>query len=530
MNKNISIFSKTVIGIFCIISLSGGESLRAEQDDNPIMRVGIVQRFGANPQDRITIKAPSGDTLTLSFKSGETTQTVTTSEVVLEINAQPLAPPIVEERIVLSNHRSFENAAASAFHWQEKGIATEIAQPKRWQVWAKRDIYDSSLLRQLLLFSLRIQGNDLVQIERKTLSQKAIASWVVGNFRYNRDRLDISSGRGIIEVNNRPYAGTLRLQPNAHHSYTLVNNVPLETYLRGVVPHEIGYDAPYPAVQAQAVLARTYILASRHRFVVDDYDLCATTQCQVYQGLEGTSEVADRAIADTRSRVLTFNNRVVDALYSSTTGGVTADYNDIWDGKPRPYLKSIVDAVNLSFDTNLSNEKNFRTFIARKEGFNEAGWHTFRWKKDGTLDEIKGTLQNFLRLSGDAQTRFNQIKQIQITERAASGRVQEMEVETDTGKIKVRKDEIMDAFEPPDSLLFYIQPIYEENSNPDPKAAKVIKGYSFIGGGLGHGVGMSQTGSYRLARMGWPYDRILSFYYTGTQLQVVKSEFWQDKR
>jgi SpoIID/LytB domain protein len=522
MHENVSIFSKTAIAILSIICLSGGDSLRAAQDDdNPIVRVGIVQRFGENPQDKITLKAAAGDTLTLTFKSGGTTQTVTTTQIVLEITPQPIDPPVVEERIVLSHHRSFENAAASAFHWQEKGIVAEIVQPKRWQVWAKRDIYDSSLIRQLLLFIVRIQGNDLVQIDRKTISQRPIASWVVGNFRYNRDRLDISSGRGTIEVNNRPYAGTLRLQPNVHNSYTLVNNVPLETYLRGVVPHEIGYDAPYPAVQAQAVLARTYILASRHRFVVDDYDLCANTQCQVYNGLEGTSNVADRAIADTRSRVLTFNNRVVDALYSSTTGGITADYNDVWDGKPRPYLKAIVDAVNVSFDTNLSSEQNFRTFLAKTDGFNEAGWHTFRWKKDGSLDELKGNLQKFLRLSGDTQTKFNQIKQIQITQRAPSGRVQEMEVETDTGKIKVRKDEIIDAFDPPDSLLFYIQPIYDEN--------KVLKGYAFVGGGLGHGVGMSQTGSYRLARMGWSYDRILSFYYSGTQLQIVKPSSWQDK-
>ncbi|MFN6143792.1 MAG: SpoIID/LytB domain-containing protein, partial [Pseudanabaena sp.] len=125
----------------------------------------------------------------------------------------------------------------------------------------KRDVYDSMLLRYLLFYTLRSQGNFTVQLDRRILPQKAIASWTVSDFKYNRDRLDVSSSSGIVEVSyqreskaeisNRPYAGTLKLQPNAHQSFTLVNNVPLETYVRGVVPHEIGYNAPYPAVQAQ---------------------------------------------------------------------------------------------------------------------------------------------------------------------------------------------------------------------------------------------------------------------------------------
>ena len=359
MLKTFGIICQTVVVTICSITLTAGELVQAQDDSNPILKIGIVQRFGERPQDRLILKAPAGDKLTLSFPSadGKTTQTVTSDRVVVEIASQSLIP-ILEERIVLSNHRSFENATASAFHWQEQGIQTEIAQPRRWQVWAKRDIYDSILLRYLMFYTLRSQGNLTVQIDRRILTQRAIASFTIGDFRYNRDRLDITSSKGLVEVsyqkenkseiNNRAYAGTLKLQPNAHQSFTLVNNVPLETYVRGVVPHEIGYNAPYAAVQAQAVLARTYVLASLHRFKVDGYQLCADTQCQVYRGLENTTEVADRAIAETRGLVLTYNNRAIDALYSSTTGGITSNYNDIWDGTPRPYLQSVLDMVNRS--------------------------------------------------------------------------------------------------------------------------------------------------------------------------------------
>jgi SpoIID/LytB domain protein len=156
---------------------------------------------------------------------------------------------------------------------------------------------------------------------------------------------------------------------------------------------------------------------------------------------------------------------------------------------------------------------------------NESGWRNFRWQRSSSLGEMTKSLQKFLKLSGDQETKFKQIKQVKVTERALSGRVQALEVETDTGKIIVKKDEIIDAFDAPDSTLFYLKPEYE--LNPKNPKQPILKGYTFVGGGLGHGVGMSQTGSYRLAKEGWNYSRILNFYYTNTQLKTLRSEFWQ---
>jgi SpoIID/LytB domain protein len=231
--------------------------------------------------------------------------------------------------------------------------------------------------------------------------------------------------------------------------------------------------------------------------------------------------LADRAIAETSGLVLTYNNRVIDALYSSTTGGITANYNDIWDGTPRPYLQSVLDTANRNENqrsADISDPKNLKTFLARQDGFNEAGWRTLRWNRIGTLEELQTSLKKFLRFSGDTTTNFNAIKQLQVSKRSPSGRVLELEVTTDTGKILVRKDEIIDAFDPPDSTFFRLEPIYQD---------KVLTGYAFIGGGLGHGVGMSQTGSYNLAKMGWSSDRILNFYYTNTQLQKLRPEHYK---
>ena len=194
MLKPFVIFRQTVIVTICSFTLTAGELVQAQTESNPILKIGIVQRFGERPQDRLTLKAPSGGKLTLSFPSvdGKSTQTLSSDRLVIDIAPQQLTQPILEEKLVLSNHRSFENAAASAFHWNEKGIQTEIAQPRRWQVWAKRDMYDSMLLRYLLFYTLRSQGNLTVQLDRRILPQKEIASWTVGDFRYNRDRLDVA--------------------------------------------------------------------------------------------------------------------------------------------------------------------------------------------------------------------------------------------------------------------------------------------------------------------------------------------------
>ena len=84
------------------------------------------------------------------------------------------------------------------------------------------------------------------------------------------------------------------------------------------------------------------------------------------------------------------------------------------------------------------------------------------------------------------------------------------------------KNEIRSALQPPRSTFFYLEPLYND--------AKVLNGYAFIGGGFGHGVGLSQYGSYNLANIGWSAEQILAFYYPQTQLKPLDDSivFWQE--
>ncbi|MCV3213335.1 SpoIID/LytB domain-containing protein [Plectonema radiosum NIES-515] len=519
-------FSYTVLTTFCLLGLTGASSPGSKAKDVEL-RIGIVQRFGDKPTMELQLEPTKGDRLKLKFTANKTEQTlVTTNPVKLETVMQALPQPIVEEKVVLGTFRTFETAEDNAQSWRKKGIQVELAQPERWQVWAKRDVYKTPLLRRLLLQSVqKSTKTTTVFIDTQIIKQVPRVSWVVNGKRYSPNNLEISTEKNLIRVNEgkkpenaRLYPGRLELQSNAYGTYTLVNEVPLETYLRGVVPYEIGNSAPVASLEAQAILARTYVLRNVRRFEVDNYQLCADTHCQVYFGLNDVSPATDKAIASTRGMVLTYQNQLVDALYSSTTGGVTASFSDVWNGDDRPYLRPVLDAAvnfwSLS-DESLASEENFQRFISRKEGFNESDFDLFRWRKESSLDDITKGLQKFLTVKKSPFAKFKTVQEMTVVERSKSGRILKLNVKTDIGTFSLYKDEVRSAFAAPRSTLFYLQALN--------KGESTLWGYAFVGGGLGHGVGLSQTGAQTLAKLGWASAKILQFYYPDTQIQILSN-------
>jgi SpoIID/LytB domain protein len=511
------------------------------------LQVGIVQRFGEeneednnkqqNPQkpknDILTLGSNQGDILTLHFTDDKgKEQTLKTPKITLEAVEQPLQAPTVSEKLVLGSYATFETAEDSAKQWQARGIEVEVAQPERWEVWAKRDVYKNFLLRRLLLQSLQTQGYEQPYLETDILAQEIQPTFTVNGKRYQSDYLEISAGTNLIQVTaedapKRVYGGRLKLQPNAYGTFTLVNQVPLETYLRGVVPHEIGQGAPDNAIAAQTIIARTYALRNLRRFAADNYELCANTHCQVYYGLSDTNARADRAIAQTNGLVLTYQNELVDALYSSTTGGVTASFSDVWNGDERPYLKAVIDSPQKVWDLSqksLADETTFRRFINMKEGFNETGRNVFRWNRKATIAQLNEDLQDYLKSRKHPLANFKTIQKMEILERSPSGRILTLAIQTDKGLVELQKNEVRSAFTVPRSTLFYLEPTLDQNQK--------LTGYAFIGGGFGHGVGLSQFGSYNLANLGWSAQQILAFYYPGTTLQPLNNSivFWQEKK
>ncbi len=493
---------------------------RAITSINPTLQIGIRQRFGREEADQVILAAPAGSMLTVTFTDAAgQTQVQRTPRITLGIANQGLARPELEERLILSSHKSFESAEASARQWIARGIPAEIAQPQEWQVWAQRGAYTSDQIRQIAA-NAQAQQIPTVRVQQQQRTQRPVLSWVHEHYRYHRTHIQVTSDAGYMQVGEYTYAGDIRVQPNAYGTYSIVNAVPLETYLRGVVPHEIGPGAPITAIEAQAILARTYALRNLHRFVIDDYELCANTHCQVYRGLSGTIPQIDAAIQRTAGQVLAYGGDLVDAVYSSTNGGVSAAFEDIWDGDPRPYLQPIADIADQPGQLlDLSQPGDFRAFIDQQEGFNEVGISRFfRWNSTKTLEELSESLRQGQDFLGIPLPTWSRISGLAILSRAPSGRIQEFQITLETPQgshaFVVEKDQVRLAFPALLSTLFELEPVMQGES---------LTGYTFVGGGFGHGVGMSQYGSYGLSRRGFTAAQILDFYYPGTSLTHLGS-------
>jgi SpoIID/LytB domain protein len=529
---NFGVRSRTSMGLSLVTLVALSGSPVTAKDVN--IKVGIVQRFGDENTDELKIASTDGDNLTLKFSNSDgSSVTLNTKEITVTPTQEASSKPVLEEKLVLSDHATFETAEDNAQQWKERGIQVEVTQPGRWQVWAKRDTYKTPLLRRLLLQNLQKNGYNTPYLETSLKGDRTKFAFTINGQRYVRTLLEITTQNNLTKVTDGKdnkkaelYGGTLKLQTNAYGNFTLVNDVGIETYLRGVVPHEIGPQAPQKAVEAQTIIARTYALRNVRRFTADNYQMCASTHCQVYKGLAEVDPESDRAIATTKGMVLTYNNELVDALYYSTSGGVTAPFTDIWNGAERPYLKASIDAPKTIWNINtnpLDDEANFRRFIGLTEGFNETGRNVFRWRKEANFDELNKDLKEYLTRRKHPLADFSSIEWLKVTMRSTSGRILNLQVKTDLGIVELQKTEVRSAFSAARSTLFYLDPIYEDDN-------KTIKGYAFVGGGFGHGVGLSQFGSYNLANLGWSAAKILEFYYPKAKIKPLDSSivYWRD--
>ncbi|HET6976169.1 MAG TPA: SpoIID/LytB domain-containing protein [Pyrinomonadaceae bacterium] len=144
-----------------------------------------------------------------------------------------------------------------------------------------------------------------------------------------------------VRFNEKPYRGRIEVFTNLRGSLTVVNELGLEDYVRGVVANELS-PGGYPAIEAlkaQAIAARTYALKNRGQFMSQGFDLLPTTRSQVYRGLTSENPLSTRAVDETRGLIATYNGEPINALYTSTCGGRTEDSEKIFN-EAIPYLRA----------------------------------------------------------------------------------------------------------------------------------------------------------------------------------------------
>lgn len=310
----------------------------------------------------------------------------------------------------------------------------------------------------------------------------AAIRWQNGAFLVGREKLRGEvltirpSGAGELALDGRRYRGALELRHKSG-GLTAVNIVPVDDYLRSVVPEEMPTDWPAEALKAQSVAARSFALKSRGRHAAEGYDLCTTTHCQLYKGIASEKTASTAAVRATRGEVLTYGGQPIEALFHTDSGGMTESSEDVW-GSHVPYLRAVRD-------TPLG---------------------TMPWTKTMSIAD----LEKKLAAKGHNIGRLRAIELSPLAvgraakDRTASGRVKAMTVTGTKGTATLSGT----AWR---SLLGLKSTLF---------SAKLTKdSVTFTGFGAGHGLGISQWGAKRLAETGKSYADILHHYYTGVTLQ-----------
>jgi stage II sporulation protein D len=169
-----------------------------------------------------------------------------------------------------------------------------------------------------------------------------------------------ATAKNGVGWNNVRYRGKL-IFLKAGSGFTVVNEVDLENYVRGILKMEMSADWPAEALKAQAILARTYAVRNRGRFGKRGYDFDAGENSQVYRGINAESARTDQAVSQTTGMILTWQGSAADVYYHSDSGGATADVAHVW-GANRPYLKTRQEAVDYT-----SPNSNWRTELTQAQ-------------------------------------------------------------------------------------------------------------------------------------------------------------------
>jgi len=291
------------------------------------------------------------------------------------------------------------------------------------------------------------------------------------------------SGPGL---NRKLYSGELVITPEKKQ-LKIINTVPMETYLAGVVTGEASDLSSIEAYKAQAVAARTYTVTHLKNHSGEGYNLCDSTHCQFYPGLGNISAKASAASAATSGEMLLYRGQPALTYYHSVCGGRTAEMTYVWPYDYKPYLISVRDGPAA------------RPYCSIAPGF--------KWKTKIYFTGLTRLARGAGWLASDEVA-----VGMRISAWGASGRAAELEIFTQRRRAKV-------------SATDFYHGIGRRAGWQAVRSSffKVLTGRDYVlldGVGNGHGVGLCQWGAEGMGRIGYTYREILRHFYPGTKVAV----------
>jgi SpoIID/LytB domain protein len=322
-------------------------------------------------------------------------------------------------------------------------------------------------------------------------------------------------------IEDRIYEGEIEISINENKKFDVIVTLPLEQYLCGVIPYEIGNDAPLEALKSQVIAARseTVVALITGKYKGSNFDLCADVECQVFAGNNKRTIQTDKAVEETRGLCLFYDDEVIGAYYASNCGGMSEDVENVWPDRSGavPYWSSHFDSEEkLNYDP----ENNPDEWIkSNPDVFCNSYFHpelpewskkNFRWQVEMTNDELSSNLNEIKEIGT--------LKEIKIIERGNSGRIIKARFLGSEDSLELNSElEIRKIKKPPfRSSCFIFDKTFASDSS-------II--YKFNGAGWGHGVGMCQSGAVARAFSSQTYEQILNHYFPETEIKSVYNKF-----
>jgi len=274
---------------------------------------------------------------------------------------------------------------------------------------------------------------------------------------------------GDLLVGGTHYGGNIEVWKSKSGMY-LINELPIEEYVKNVVAAEVSSSWDIEALKAQAVIARTYALYQRMTAGDSRFDLTSSVLHQSYKGNAADTRIA-YAVLHTEREVLTYKGNLIEALYHSTCGGKTEDSAEVF-GKSYPYLRPVESNCAIS--------------------------PYWIWERKIPAEEIEKALN----IVG--------IKRIAIKTYTSTKRVKTVDITHNGGTVNMKATDLRKMLG------------WSRLPSTNFEVSSDVDNFIFEGRGYGHGVGLCQWSALEMARNGKDYREILSFFYPGTVISAYE--------
>jgi stage II sporulation protein D len=316
--------------------------------------------------------------------------------------------------------------------------------------------------------------------------------------------VSVSSSEGT-----RDYAGVLEIEVGADGLLELYERLPLEQYLACVLPAEMPAAWPAEALKAQAVAARSEILANLDlKYKLLGFDYTDEVESRAYAGCGIRRSSTDHAVRATRGEVIIEGRRIVPAVFCSNAGGWTENNETVWSSPPDPALRGVPDFPDGENPAPAGLEQHgmARWLLRAPLAYSSGDSEYFRWRREYGIEELTRIVNQ--------RHAVGTVRDIRLGERGVSGRLTAVTIVGTRDTVTVRKElPIRLAFGGLPSAMFILDVQRRGNA---PIA------YAFIGGGRGHGVGLCQHGARGMALSGASYGAILAHYFAGISIAEVQ--------